>query len=355
MGAVSVLHKLGYAHRDLKPENLLYDQQFQLKVADFGFSTMIDKEGDGLLYTMLGTQGYMAPEIHEKKPYEGAVVDIFACGVILFIMKSGHPPFGAAKKTDPYYKLWLKKHKKFWKFHEKSLGKGYYSDDFKALLDKMFEFEKEDRLTAEEIIESDYMQGDCYSKSEILEQFEERCAVMEEQRAAECDAQQMEGEQEGYKFRAMKKGVLTGLDLTEVYENLGKTYPNIKAEDREVQEYVQCGTPGNYHLIKADIQDVFEFLLAVLNSQKKGMDTVTIQDDSFEISANFFDKKGEVGLMMNLYQKGKDTVAIEFKKTKGDLMDFFDKTKTLKKQFYSVLAESNEEQEVQAEESKQDN
>jgi hypothetical protein len=73
------------------------------------------------------------------------------------------------------------------------------------------------------------------------------------------------------------------------------------------------------------------------------MDTVTIQDDSFEISANFFDKKGEVGLMMNLYQKGKDTVAIEFKKTKGDLMDFFDKTKTLKKQFLSVLAESNEE------------
>ncbi len=57
-----------------------------------------------------------------------------------------------------------------------------------------------------------------------------------------------------------------------------------------------------------------------------------INDEDFEITANFFDaKKGEVGMMMNLYQKGKDTVAIEFKKTKGDLMEFFKKTKTLKK------------------------
>lgn len=167
----------------------------------------------------------------------------------------------------------------------------------------------------------------------------------------------MDGEQGygGKVFRKVKKEALTGLDLTEVYESLGKTYPNIKSEGREVQEYVQCGTPGNYHLIKADIQDVFEFLLAVLNSQKKGMDTVTIDEEDFQITANFFDKKGEVGMMMNLYQKGKDTVAIEFKKTKGDLMDFFDKTKTLKKQFLSVLAKSNEEKEVKAEESKQDN
>ena len=85
-------------------------------------------------------------------------------------MKSGHPPFGAAKKTDPYYKLWLKKkHKKFWKFHEKSLGKGYYSSDFKALLNSMFAYEKEERLTLDEIMDSDFMNGDGYTKEEILE------------------------------------------------------------------------------------------------------------------------------------------------------------------------------------------
>ena len=62
-----------------------------------------------MLYTTLGTYGYMAPEIHEKRPYEGKQIDIFAAGIILFIMKSGTPPFGRAYSKDPYYKLFLKK------------------------------------------------------------------------------------------------------------------------------------------------------------------------------------------------------------------------------------------------------
>ena len=151
---------------------------------------------------------------------------------------------------------------------------------------------------------------------------------------------------EGYgdkMFRDVKENVLTGLDLTEVYENIDKTYPNLKA-DREVQEYVQCGTPGNYHLIKADIQDVFKFLVAVLEQQKKGMDTVEIDDEDFQITASFLEEGVEIGMMMNLYQKGKDTVAIEFKKTKGDFLKFFEKTKTLKKQFLDVLSSSNKKE-----------
>jgi serine/threonine protein kinase len=67
-----------------------------LKLADFGFSTQLDKNGDGKLYTMLGTRGYMAPEICENKPYDGKKVDLFAAAVCLFIMKGGIPPFGEA-------------------------------------------------------------------------------------------------------------------------------------------------------------------------------------------------------------------------------------------------------------------
>jgi len=49
----------------MKPENLLYDSDFNLKIADFGFATAIaGKEGDGLLKTILGTESYMCPEIH---------------------------------------------------------------------------------------------------------------------------------------------------------------------------------------------------------------------------------------------------------------------------------------------------
>ena len=98
---------------------------------------------------MLGTQGYMAPEIQERKPYEGKTVDLFASAVILFIMKSGHPPFNKAHKTDPYYKLFMKKPKKFWRFHAKSKSKGYYSEEFMDLITKMFSYDPKNRLTLE--------------------------------------------------------------------------------------------------------------------------------------------------------------------------------------------------------------
>jgi len=51
----------------MKPENVLFDDQFNLKLADFGFSTLLTgKDGSGLLHTVLGTESYMAPEIHAK-------------------------------------------------------------------------------------------------------------------------------------------------------------------------------------------------------------------------------------------------------------------------------------------------
>ena len=53
----------GYTHRDLKPENIFLDQNFNLKIADFGFASMISKYQSNLLKTRLGTENYMAPEI----------------------------------------------------------------------------------------------------------------------------------------------------------------------------------------------------------------------------------------------------------------------------------------------------
>jgi len=56
------MHSKGYCHRDIKPENLLLDSNFSLKIADFGFGTLIEGPGKtGILREKLGTEGYMAP------------------------------------------------------------------------------------------------------------------------------------------------------------------------------------------------------------------------------------------------------------------------------------------------------
>lgn len=54
---------------------------------------------------MVGTPGYMAPEIMNSEPYQGSVVDLFALAVILFILYTGGPPFSSADSDDQFYKL----------------------------------------------------------------------------------------------------------------------------------------------------------------------------------------------------------------------------------------------------------
>lgn len=73
---------------------MLLDEKYNLKIIDFGFAApVMGRDGKGSLHTDLGTPGYMAPEIRDEKDYKGHEVDLFAVGVILFIMYTGHPPF----------------------------------------------------------------------------------------------------------------------------------------------------------------------------------------------------------------------------------------------------------------------
>lgn len=108
MDGVKYLHSLGITHRDLKPENLLYyhpGHDSKIMITDFGLSAT-RKGPDNYMRTTCGTPEYIAPEILARKPYTNQV-DLWAMGVIAYILLSGTMPFDDDNRTR-LYRLILK-------------------------------------------------------------------------------------------------------------------------------------------------------------------------------------------------------------------------------------------------------
>jgi len=98
LDALEHCNNKGIVHRDIKPENILLDEDFNVKLTDFGFAKML--QPNERLYEVCGTPGYLAPELlksgmverHECNGYS-IEVDVWACGVVLYTLLAGSPPF----------------------------------------------------------------------------------------------------------------------------------------------------------------------------------------------------------------------------------------------------------------------
>ncbi|XP_033626165.1 serine/threonine-protein kinase H1-like [Asterias rubens] len=107
--AIRYLHSLGITHRDLKPENLLYyhpGTDSKIMISDFGLASCRKGHGDNdeAMKTICGTPEYIAPEILLKKLYNQSV-DIWAIGVVTYILLSGRMPFDDDNRTRLYRKI----------------------------------------------------------------------------------------------------------------------------------------------------------------------------------------------------------------------------------------------------------
>ena len=103
ISAVSYMHSKGVGHRDIKPENILLSAEGDLKIADFGLATLFEHNGiKKLCKTSCGSPPYTAPEVVTcdtrmvkklGKGYYGNLVDIWSCGVVLFVLLVGNTPW----------------------------------------------------------------------------------------------------------------------------------------------------------------------------------------------------------------------------------------------------------------------
>ncbi|XP_062094739.1 CBL-interacting serine/threonine-protein kinase 14 [Humulus lupulus] len=143
ISAVGYCHSRGVFHRDLKPENLLLDENWELKVSDFGLSAVSDStQPDGLLHTLCGTPAYVAPEILSKKGYDGAKVDVWTCGVILFVLTSGYLPFNDANLMVMYRKIY----KGEFRYPK------WTSPELKRFISRLLDINPKTRITVDEIV-----------------------------------------------------------------------------------------------------------------------------------------------------------------------------------------------------------
>ncbi len=102
--AVAYMHSQGVCHRDLKLENILIDASGQIKIIDFGLGNFFAL--NSTLSTFCGSPDYAPPELWASQPYYGPSVDVWAIGVILYILVSGFVPFDNSTNITDIQYLW---------------------------------------------------------------------------------------------------------------------------------------------------------------------------------------------------------------------------------------------------------
>ncbi|KAM3141059.1 hypothetical protein pb186bvf_006860 [Paramecium bursaria] len=168
---IKYLHSKNIAHRDLKPDNLLFDEEFQLKIADFGFSALMNKYQDQKLKSGLGSPGYQAPEILAKNPYDGTKTDIFAAGVILYNIITCSNPFYQATSNDQRYKFIIER--KYERFFTTSRN-CQFSPDLQELISGMLHPDPLQRWSIQQIQESNWYKGQVIEQDQLIQELTQR-------------------------------------------------------------------------------------------------------------------------------------------------------------------------------------
>lgn len=165
---IEYLHQSGVSHMDLKLENLLLGSDLSLKIADFDLSYIAT---DTKILSR-GTKFYRPPELIQGRCKNTQAADIYSAGVILFTLKTrGMLPHAEDSRVGgvDFAELLYSQNQEFWKKHceiqKKDLS--FFEEDFIELFNAMISLNPETRATIQQIKESNWYNGPCYTNEEL--------------------------------------------------------------------------------------------------------------------------------------------------------------------------------------------
>ncbi|KAL1560338.1 CBL-interacting serine/threonine-protein kinase 12 [Salvia divinorum] len=203
ISAVAFCHARGVYHRDLKPENVLLDEEGNLKVSDFGLSAISEQiNQDGLFHTFCGTPAYVAPEVLARKGYNGEKVDIWSCGVVLFVLMSGYLPFHDKNVMAMYKRIYK---------GDFSCPR-WFSPELIRLVSRMLDANPETRITIPEIMKNRWFKRGFKHVKFYIED-NKLCSVNDENLFDDCLSEQSQSESDSEPEIKRKPASLNAFDI----------------------------------------------------------------------------------------------------------------------------------------------
>nr|XP_014285351.1 calcium/calmodulin-dependent protein kinase type II alpha chain isoform X2 [Halyomorpha halys] len=248
--SVNHCHQNGVVHRDLKPENLLLASKAKgaaVKLADFGLAIEVQGEQHAW-FGFAGTPGYLSPEVLKKEPY-GKPVDIWACGVILYILLVGYPPFWDEDQHRLYAQI------KSGSYDYPSPEWDTVTPEAKNLINQMLTVNPAKRITASDALKHPWI---C--------QRERVASVVHRQETVDCLK----------KFNARRKlkgAILTTMLATRNFSKSGRSIITKKGDGSQVKESTDSSTTLEDDDIKEDKKGGVDRSSTVIAKDPEGCST----------------------------------------------------------------------------------
>ncbi|KAM1088509.1 CBL-interacting serine/threonine-protein kinase 5-like [Malus sylvestris] len=293
ISAVDFCHSRGVSHRDLKPENLLIDENEDLKISDFGLSSLPEQlRNDGLLHTQCGTPAYVAPEVLRKKGYDGSKADLWSCGVVLFVLLAGFLPFQDENLMKMYRKI----------FKAEFECPPWISTEAKRLISKLLVSDPEKRITIPAIMRVPWFRKGMKKPEEFLGHPEGVCEKSEET-DAQSDVQNESNKSSSPKFfNAFEfiSSMSSGFDLSNLFETKRK-----------------AGSMFTSKCSAAAIMTKIEVAAKGLSFKVR-----KLKDFKLRMQGPNEGRKGRLSVTAEVFAVAPEVAVVEFIKSSGDTLEY---------------------------------